>query len=119
MRNYGNLATTLERKPKQRQVKRTFIRRRGLPSKEKLLYLGTVLLFAVIATFIIMQHVKLSEINQQVHAVERQVTKMDEKNSSLQLKITELKDPERIKREAEKMGLKEDPNRVRQQTLGE
>jgi len=116
VKTYGNLATVPKPKPRTRRVTRKVIRKKGLPVKEKLLYLCTVIVFVLITSWVLSQQAKMAEINYEIQKVEEQVVQMEDHITTLESKEKELLEPERIKRMARERGLVFDPSRIRSAT---
>jgi cell division protein FtsL len=108
MAYYGNLALQPERKPKSQpqpagQPERV-IRRRQLPVGEKLLYMFTVVLCAIVAGFIIYRYAELYQINREILEINRAHEQLVSQTKELQREAEKLSDPKRIIDEARKLG---------------
>lgn len=113
MKIYGNLAVIPQKKPSTRPVRRKVIRKKGLPVKEKLLYLGTVIVFVVLTSFVLSQQAQLAELNYEIQQKEKQVAQVETAMTDLEDEVKDLLKPERIKRMAESRGFSYDPERIR------
>lgn len=113
MKTYGSLATAPKTKSGKRRVTRKVIRRKGLPVREKLLYLGTILVFVLISSFVLSRHVELLEIHYNIQKMEQQIAELEGENSSLESQVRKLSEPDRIREQAERLGMSYDGNRVK------
>jgi cell division protein FtsL len=116
MAYYGNLALRPERKPQESQrperEREKVIRRRTLPIGEKLLYLFTVVVCAVVAGLIIYRYAEIYQMNREIQEMNRQYEQTTGQTKELQREVERLSDPKRIIDEAtNKLGLVPlDPN---------
>ncbi|MBW5444836.1 cell division initiation protein [Cohnella sp. CFH 77786] len=116
MAYYGNLALRPERKPQQtpppaRQTEK-IVRRRQLPVGEKLLYLFTVAVCAVVAGLIIYRYAEIYQMNRQIQDMNRTYEQTVGQMKELQREVERLSEPKRIIDEARKLGYVQlDPNR--------
>ncbi|WCK53091.1 cell division protein FtsL [Aneurinibacillus sp. Ricciae_BoGa-3] len=112
--NQGNLATNIERKPKQKVVtqKRVIIRQ-GISGTEKLIYFGAILLLVAMCSFIIARYAQISDYNYQVIRVQNQIKQIGDETADLKVQVDVLSKPERIRQIAEKMGLTKNEATVR------
>ncbi|PTM59229.1 hypothetical protein [Desmospora activa] len=85
----------IERKPQQQ----------GFPAGEKLLYLSSVIVCVVIASFVLSSHVMLTEINLDVQKLEREAAELAESNRQLSNEKMDLESGERIRQFAEERGM--------------
>lgn len=113
MKTYGNLATVPKPKTRTRQIKRKIVHKKGLPVKEKLLYLGTVILFVLVTSVVLSNQAKLTEINVEIQQLEQQMTQVEADIVNLEAEARKLRDPERIKRMARELGMELHPQNVR------
>lgn len=113
VRSDGNVAFVPQTKPKTRSVKRTIVRKKSLPVKEKLLYLGTVIAFVLITNVVLAHQAKLEELNYNIQQVEEQTTQVMAEMTSLEEQAKELLKPERIIEMAKSRGMTYDPDRIR------
>lgn len=117
MAYYGNLALQPQRKPeqppKQAREREKVLRRRQLPLGEKLLYLFTLMICAVVAGFIVYRYAELYQMNRQIQDMNRQYEQRAEQLKELQREAERLSDPKRIIDEAKnKLGMVQlDPSR--------
>jgi cell division protein FtsL len=112
--NQGNLATSIERQPKQKIVtqKRVIIRH-GISGAEKLIYFAAILFLVGLCSLIIARYAQISSYNYQVIQVQQQIKQMADETSDLKVKVDVLSKPERIRQIAEKMGLTKNEATVR------
>ncbi|MBN3525954.1 cell division protein FtsL [Paenibacillus apiarius] len=105
----GNLAVRPERQqqrtPKYRQTKKTVTRKAALPTREKLLYLFTVLLCAAVAFFIISRYAHIYNANLQVQEMKRATVDLNNEASVLRVEIEKLSEWKRIEQFAKENGL--------------
>lgn len=109
----GNLAFIPQTKPKTRSVRRKIVRKKSLPVKEKLLYLGTVIVFVLITSLVLAHQAKLAELNYDIQQVEKQTTQVMAEMTTLEEQAKELLKPERIIEMAKSRGMTYDPDRIR------
>ena len=112
----GNLA--LQTKKKQEQVqsyqetKRKVVRKRTIPTQEKLLYMFTVAVCVLVAGVIIFRYAQIYQMNLQIKQLTIQVQQLAEDNKVLQTKVEALSDPANIREQAVAQGMVPwDPNR--------
>lgn len=122
MAYYGNLALKPERKPEHihnpAKQTETVVRRKSIPVGEKLLYMLTVALCALVAGFIVYRYAEIYEINRQIQEINRTYDQLTSQSKALQREVERLSDPRKIIEEAKKMGyVSLDPER--QITIGE
>lgn len=116
MAYYGNLALRPEREPQSqpqpaRQPEKV-IRRRQLPIGEKLLYMFTVVLCAIVAGFIIYRYAEIYQVNREILEINRAHEQLVSQTKELQREAERLSDPKRIIDEARKLGYVQlDPER--------
>lgn len=113
MRTYGNLATASKPKTRTRQVKRKVVHKKGLPIREKLLYLGTIILFVLMTSAMLSNQARLTEINVEIQQTEQQTTQVEAEIANLEAEVRKLREPERIKRMARELGMELHPQNVR------
>jgi cell division protein FtsL len=116
MAYYGNLALRPERKPQETpqpvRQREKVIRRRQLPVGEKLLYMFTVVICAVVAGLIIYRYAEIYQMNRQIQDMNRTYEQTTGQMKELQREVERLSDPKRIIDEAKKLGYVQlDPNR--------
>lgn len=106
---HGSSAT--QQRPIQKQkvtvkeTKRVVYRNRSLPVQEKLLYLFTVLVCVAVASMIIWRYAQIYEMNTKIMQSESAIQKLQAENSVLKHKIEALSSPDRLRIEADKVGL--------------
>lgn len=105
MRTDGNLATVPKPRPGTKRVTRKIIRKKALPVKEKLLYLGTVIIFVCLTSFVLVQQAELARINYEIQQIEKETLDIQSQISTLEAEEKKLLNPERIKRMARENGL--------------
>lgn len=113
MKTYGNLAAAPQTKRETRTVSRRVIRKKGLPVKEKLLYLGTIVVFFLITSGVLSQQATLTELDYEIQLKEDQIVQLESEMATLEDQAKDLLKPDRIIRIAEKLGMSYDPNRIR------
>ncbi len=103
----GNLAVELEtsRAFAKRKKKRTVVVKSSIPTGEKLLYLLLISIVVACVGFVGVRYIEISQYNYQIQELRKQIGDMEEKNASLQLKIEQMSNRDRIYAEAEKMGM--------------
>jgi len=117
MAYYGNLALMPHKKPEETnersRARENAPRRRPLPIGEKLLYLFTLALCAVVAGFIVYRYAEIYQMNRQIQEINRQYEQKAEQLKELQREAERLSDPKRIIDEAKnKLGMVQlDPSR--------
>jgi cell division protein FtsL len=117
MAYYGNLALQPQRKPEQTpkgaQEREKVLRRRPLPIGEKLLYLFTLVVCAIVAGFIVYRYAEIYQMNREIQEINRQYEQKAEQLKELQREAERLSDPKRIIDEAKnKLGMVQlDPSR--------
>ncbi|MCY7487025.1 cell division protein FtsL [Paenibacillus alvei] len=106
----GNLAMRPERqtqqKPRYRQTKKKVTRKSTLPTREKLLYLGTIIFCAAIALFLISGYANIYNLNLKVQETKRATVVLTNEVSELTVEKEKLSDWKRIEGEARKNGLR-------------
>ncbi|WP_268624506.1 cell division protein FtsL [Paenibacillus alvei] len=106
----GNLAMRPEKqtqqKPRYRQTKKKVTRKSTLPTREKLLYLGTIGFCAGVALFIISGYANIYNMNLKVQETKRATVALTNEVSELTVEKEKLSDWNRIEREAKKNGLR-------------
>ncbi|MFD2116229.1 cell division protein FtsL [Paenibacillus yanchengensis] len=108
----GNLA--LKPKPKQeqpkkqpqyRETKRTVIKKKAIPVKEKLLYLFTVIPCVIIAGIIIFRYAQIYDLSMNTKQLNSQYQTMIVEMEDMKKQVEMLNDPERIREIAETQGM--------------
>lgn len=115
MRTYGNLATAPQTKPqvkpKTKSVKT--VRKKGLPAKEKLLYLGTIIVFVLVTSWVIANDATLSKLHYDRQQLEQNTTQLVHDNAELEREIKTLTSPDRIRQFAVEQGMTRDLERIK------
>ena len=116
MAYYGNLALRPEPKPQQTQKparqSETVVRRRHIPIGEKLLYLFTVAVCALVAGLIIYQYAQVYQTNRHIQEMNRSYEQLTSQSKEMQREVEKLSDPKKIIEEAKKLGYVQlDPER--------
>lgn len=105
----GNLALQPKRKPEEQHVirekKRVVVKRKSLPVGEKLLYLFTVLVCAVVAGVIIFRYAQIYDMNLQIKKLNSEYGAIRVEMEDLKRQVEMLSDPERIRQMAESQGM--------------
>ncbi|MGE5702331.1 MAG: cell division protein FtsL [Clostridia bacterium] len=109
----GNLAVELEpkRNTYQKQQRRIKVRS-PLPTKEKLLYLFFITVLVAGVGFIGHRYILISQYNYQIQDLKREITTLQDENASMQLKIEQMSNRERIYYAAQQMGMTSVPDSV-------
>ncbi len=110
MAYYGNLALQPQKKTEQSPQpaggRKKVVRRRQLPIGEKLLYLFTVMICAVVAGLIVYRYAEIYQMNRQIQEINRQYEQTAGQLKELQREAERLSDPKRIIDEAKnKLGM--------------
>lgn len=116
MAYYGNLALQPERKTEQTtqpaRQRETVTRRRQLPVGEKLLYLFTVVVCAIVAGLIIYRYAEIYQMNRQLQEINRKHESTIVQMKEMQREVERLKNPQRIREQGAKQGMIQiDPNK--------
>ncbi|WP_123039859.1 cell division protein FtsL [Cohnella candidum] len=116
MAYYGNLALRPERKPQETpqpaRQRETVVRRRQIPIGEKLLYMFTVAVCAVVAGIIIYRYAEIYQINRQIQDMNRTYQQTTSQTKELQREVEKLSDPDYLTKKAIEMGMVQiDPSR--------
>ncbi|MDF2935188.1 MAG: ftsL [Paenibacillaceae bacterium] len=105
----GNLAVeerqTSPERVKIKETRRVVYRTSRLPTQEKLLYLFTVLLCALVAGVVIWRYAQIYQMNTRIHDVEREISRLEADNNALKEKLSRMIDPTQYMDEAAKKGL--------------
>jgi cell division protein FtsL len=80
---------------------------------EKILTLALGILLTVGAGFIIAKQAEIYEVNKEIQLVEQSIQEQQKLNSDLEVQISELSRYERIKEQAEKLGLSFNENNIK------
>ncbi|SFK90734.1 cell division protein FtsL [Paenibacillus sp. 1_12] len=88
-----------------KETKRVVYRNRSLPVQEKLLYLFTVLVCVSVASLIIWRYAQIYEMNTKILKFETDIQMLQAENSVLKHKVEALSSPDRLRTEANKVGL--------------
>lgn len=110
MAYYGNLALQPQKKPepspRPAREREKIVRKRQLPIGEKLLYMFTIIICAVVAGFIVYRYAEIYQMNRQIQEINRQYEQTAEQLKELQREAERLSDPKRIIDEAKsKLGM--------------
>jgi cell division protein FtsL len=110
MAYYGNLALRPERAPEEtvRKTQREsakVVRRRQLPIGEKLLYLFTIAVVVIVATFIIFRYAEMYQMNGKLQKMNNQYDQTTLQIKEMQRQVEALSDPSRIKAMATAQGM--------------
>lgn len=105
----GNLAVEERQNSPQRvkikETRRVVYRASRLPTQEKLLYLFTVVLCALVAGVVIWRYAQIYQMNTRIHDVEKQISQLEADNNALKEKMSRMMDPSQYMDEAAKKGL--------------
>ncbi|RAV19801.1 cell division protein FtsL [Paenibacillus contaminans] len=108
----GNLATKPKEQQKEpgrvriRETRKVVYKARTIPVQEKLIYLFTVFVCVVVAGVIIWRYAQIYEMNRNIQNIQVELKKLEAENSTLKQEVNKLMDPNRLKQEVEKKGLK-------------
>jgi cell division protein FtsL len=104
---HGSLA--VEQKTGQKvtvkETKKVVYRNKSLPVQEKLLYLFTMLVCVVVASLIIWRYAQIYEMNTKILKLETDIQMLQAENSVLKHKVESLSTPDRLRQEAQKLGM--------------
>ncbi|CAH0119563.1 MULTISPECIES: cell division protein FtsL [unclassified Paenibacillus] len=105
----GNLALQekkINRTPERyRETTKVVKRKVALPMQEKLLYLFTIVICVFVAGVIIWRYAQIYDLNTQMQQMNREIQTMQQEIAVLKIEKEKLESPERIREEAEKLGL--------------
>jgi cell division protein FtsL len=105
----GNLAVEERQNSPERvkikETRRVVYRTSRLPTQEKLLYLFTVLLCALVAGVVIWRYAQIYQMNTRIQNVEREISRLEADNNALKEKLSKMIDPSQYMDEAAKKGL--------------
>ncbi|RJG26086.1 cell division protein FtsL [Paenibacillus thiaminolyticus] len=105
----GNLAVRPERqqqpRPKVHQTTKTVVRKNTLPTREKLLYLLTILLCTAVALVLIGRYAQIYDMNRQIQNLKRETVSLQDQTSVLRVEVEKLSDWKRVEEIARKNGL--------------
>lgn len=105
----GNLAVeerqTSPERVKIKETRRVVYRTSRLPTQEKLLYLFTVLLCALVAGVVIWRYAQIYQMNTRIQNVERHISQLEADNNALKEKLSRMMDPSQYMDEAASKGL--------------
>ncbi len=105
----GNLAVEERQNSPERvkikETRRVVYRTSRLPTQEKLLYLFTVLLCALVAGIVIWRYAQIYQMNTRIQNVEREISRLETDNNALKEKLSKMIDPSQYMDEAAKKGL--------------
>ncbi|UJF35132.1 septum formation initiator family protein [Paenibacillus hexagrammi] len=107
----GNLALDQKRprqetKVKMKETTKIVYRSKSLPVQEKMLYLFTVVLCVIVAGVIVWRYAAIYQMNASILQMQKQVRQIEAENSALKQQSEALQSPDRLKKEAERLGLK-------------
>ena len=109
MAYYGNLAVKPKRREQDqyviRETRKKVVRRKSIPVAEKMLYLMTVLVAVVIASFIIFRYADIYDINLNIKNVNNEMQSMEIQIQQLERQVQALSTPSRIRQFAEAQGM--------------
>ncbi|TDF96692.1 cell division protein FtsL [Paenibacillus piri] len=104
---HGNLAVEqrTEQKAAVKETKKVVYRNKSIPVQEKLLYLFTVLVCVAVASLIIWRYAQIYEMNTKILKLENDIQLLQAENSVLKHKVESLSTPDRLRQEAQKLGM--------------
>jgi len=104
---HGSLA--VEQKTGQKvtvkETKKVVYRNKSLPVQEKLLYLFTMVICVIVASLIIWRYAQIYEMNTKILKLETDIQMLQAENSVLKHKVESLSTPDRLRQEAQKLGM--------------
>lgn len=102
----GNLAVEQEQThPSVVKKRRTVVVKSAIPTGEKLLYLLMILMVVAGVAFVGLRYVEISQYNYLIQNTKAEIAELEEANAALQLEIDRMSSRERIRQEAEEMGM--------------
>jgi cell division protein FtsL len=104
---HGNLAVEQKTTPKVtvKETKKIVYRNKAIPVQEKLLYLFTVLVCVAVASLIVWRYAQIYEMNTRILKLENSIQMLQAENSVLKHKVESLSTPDRLRQEAQKLGM--------------
>ncbi|MUT66198.1 FtsL-like putative cell division protein [Paenibacillus sp. NEAU-GSW1] len=107
----GNLAMQPKRKPDQktvvRETKRVLVKRKTLPTQEKLLYLFSVIAVVLVLGAILVRQTQIYGMSVQIKQMTNEYESMNVEMKELKKQVEMLSDPERVSDLAKKQGMVE------------
>lgn len=102
----GNLAVEQEQShPSVVKKRRTIVVKSAIPTGEKMLYLLMICMVITGVVFVGLRYMEISEYNYLIQNTKAEIAQMEEENAALQLEIDQMSSHERIRVEAEEMGM--------------
>ena len=105
---HGNVARkeqVIPQRPTVKQASRAVVRSKAISKQEKLLYLFTVIVLAVLASAILWRYAQIYEMNAQIHQIQNEIRALQAENSILKERIDRANDPNELRNSAAKFGL--------------
>ena len=112
----SNLAKKLQQEQQQRAVqepKKTPLKKAWFSPGEKILGLVFGAICCIVAVQIISNQADIYKLNRDIQVTQSTIVEQQKINSDLEVQISELSMPERVKEKAEKVGLKFNENNVK------
>lgn len=94
-----------KKQPQYRETKRTVIKKKTLPVREKLLYLFTLILCVLIASVIIFRYAQIYDLSMHTKQLNSQYQTLIVEMEDMKKQVEILNDPERIREIAETQGM--------------
>ncbi|MFF2482879.1 cell division protein FtsL [Paenibacillus sp. NPDC058071] len=105
----GNLAMQPKRKPDQktviRETKRVVVKRKSLPTQEKLLYLFSVVVVVAVLCAILIRQTQIYDMSVNIKQMNNEYESMNVEMIELKRQVEMLSNPERIRKLAEEQGM--------------
>lgn len=117
----SNLAKKIQQEEQQQSHQQTPIAPKPVAPKktawlspgERVIILTIGILFSIGAAFILSKQASIYEVNKEIQLVEASIQEQKKVNGDLEMQISELSRYERIKEQAEKLGLSLNENNVK------
>ncbi|MFF2094367.1 FtsL-like putative cell division protein [Paenibacillus sp. NPDC058174] len=105
----GNLAMQPKRKPEERQTvretKRVVVKRKTLPTQEKLLYMFSVVVLVIVLGLILVRQSQIYGMRVEIKQITNEYESMNIEMKELTKQVEMLSDKERIRKLAEERGM--------------
>lgn len=101
----GNLAVDIDRRSTAKNKKRTVKIKSAIPTGEKLFYLFLIVMVVVVTGFIGIRYVQISKYNHEIQALKSEIVSIKEESGTIQMKIEQMSNRDRITHEAERLGM--------------
>ncbi|NMM51466.1 cell division protein FtsL [Paenibacillus aquistagni] len=105
----GNLAVRPERRPEEparyKESKKKVVKKATLSTREKLLYLMTIVVCSLVALLLISRFAEIYTFNRDMEAMKNETAKLESESQVLKVEIEKLSDWNRIEAFAKSKGL--------------